>query len=232
MVDVPLAASDDNDRDAPVPGERDAEAAAAAARLRGPGMAQKRLEQESADVSVAAADNATRPRVDLTATAELSGVAGDLGTAFGRIGQSQMYSVTGGVVIQFDLGGAARSAATAAHVHRVRLDSERDDLERQLAGAALSAGRALERARERTELARAAIDVAREALRSEVVAFQAGRSTTFAVFQRQDELSTAKLRLARARIDAIEADTNVDYLTGGLLDRYGVSLVGRAKAEG
>jgi outer membrane protein TolC len=230
LVDVPLAAADDSDTDAPVPNERLADDVAAKARVHGPGIVAKRLEQKSADVQSAAADNATLPRVDLTLTAELSGVADQIGDAFQRIGQSQMYSVTGGMVVQFDLGGAAHHAATASHLHRAKVDAERADLERQLEAAGLSAARMLSRARERAVLSRTAIDVAREALRSEIVAFQAGRSTTYSVFQRQDELSQAKLRLARARIDALEADALIDYLTGGLLDRYGVSVV--AKDEG
>jgi outer membrane protein TolC len=142
-----------------------------------------------------------------------------------------MYSVMGGLTVQWDIGGGASAAAGAAHVHRARLEAERADLDRQLEAAAMSASRQLARARERAQLSVSAVDVAREALRAEIVAFQAGRSTTQSVFQRQDDLSQAKLRLARARIDAIEADVLVDYLTGGLLARYGITVADKRRAE-
>ena len=138
------------------------------------------------------------PRVDLSLTGELSGVGTDLGDAANRIGSGQMYSVMGGLTVQWDLGGGARPAATATHVHRARLEAERADLDSQLEASARSAARALSRARERAQLSVRRVDVAREALRAEIVAFQAGRATTQSVFQRQDDLATAKLRL-RAR---------------------------------
>ena len=74
----------------------------------------------------------------------------------------------------------------------------------------------------RIELTETAVQVAEDALHAEVVAFQGGRSTNALVFQRQDDVAQAKLRRARARIDAIEAHALLQYLTGELLARYGV----------
>nr|HEX4318793.1 TolC family protein [Kofleriaceae bacterium] len=231
LAGAPLQAGDDSDDASPIPADRVEADVVAAAQAHGPGLAQKRLEQTGADVQVAASDNATLPKVDLSLTGEVSGVADDLGTAFDRVGSGQMYSVMGGLTVQWDIGGGASAAAGAAHVHRARLEAERADLDRQLEAAAMSASRQLARARERAQLSVSAVDVAREALRAEIVAFQAGRSTTQSVFQRQDDLSQAKLRLARARIDAIEADVLVDYLTGGLLARYGITVADKRRAE-
>lgn len=229
LAGAPLAASDDSDADSPIPDDRVETDVVAAALAHGPGLAQKRLEQRGADIQVAAADNATLPRVDLSLTGELSGVGVDLGDASSRIGSGEMYSVMGGLTVQWDIGGGAHAAATATHVHRARLEAERADLDAQIEASARSAARTLARARQRAKLSVAAVDVAREALRAEIVAFQAGRATTQSVFQRQDDLSTAKLRLARARVDALEADVLVDYLTGGLLARFGVTVTGGDK---
>ena len=192
----------------------------------GPGLAQKRLQQRAGDVAVDATNDGTRPRLDLQFSGEISGVAGNLGEAFGNISQGAMYTVVGGVSFQWDIGGSAKAAAAAARVHRVRLDAERADLDHQLESAAISATQTLGRAKKRVELSQVAVDVAADALKSELAAFSAGRSTNVLVFQRQDDVAQAKLRLARARVDAIEADVQIDYLTGGLLQRYGVSVIG------
>jgi HAE1 family hydrophobic/amphiphilic exporter-1 len=200
------------------------DAAVAATLVHGPALAQKKLVQRQADVAVDVANNAMLPRLDLKLTGEIDGIGSSAGAAFGQLGTAQAYSIMGGLSLQWDIGGAARAADAGARVHRARLGAERADLEHQLAASAMSAVRQLRFARQRIELTDIAIQVADEALRAEVVAFQAGHSTTVLVFQRQDDVAQAKLRLARARIDAVEAGALLDYLTGGLLARYGVKL--------
>jgi outer membrane protein TolC len=224
LADAPLVPADAIE----VPDDERGEAeVVAAARERGPGLAQKQLAAKTADVQVAALDNATRPRVDLSLTGELSGVGADIGDAAGRIGDGEMFSLMGGITVQWDVGGAERAAAAGARVRRVRDDAEMADLDAQLAAAAMSSVHQLTRARERIALAQTAVTAAVDSLRAEVAAFQSGRSTNVAVFQRQDELSVAKLRLARARIDAIESEAQVDYVSGELLARHHVTVTGR-----
>jgi outer membrane protein TolC len=135
-----------------------------------------------------------------------------------------MYSVSAGLSVQWDIGGAAAAGERAARMRRARSDEERASAESELAVAALTATHRLADARARIEIASVAADVAVETLRIEVAAFQAGRSTNMAVFQREDDVASAKLRLARARIDAIEADLDVAYLTGDLLHRFGLRV--------
>lgn len=196
----------------------------AAALARGPGLAQKKLAQRGAEVTADAASNGALPRVDLSLSGELSGVGSGIGDAVGHIGNGQMYSVTGGVTVQFDVGGSARAASARAAAHRTRLDAERADLDHELQASAMTATHALVRARERVELSQVAVDAAQETLRAEIVAFQSGRSTNTLVFQRQDDVAQARLRLARARVDAVEADIIIDFLTGALLEHYGITV--------
>jgi outer membrane protein TolC len=191
---------------------------------RGPSIAQKKLAQRGANVAVDVAHDGMLPRLDLKVSGEINGAGSSTSVAFGQLGDGQAYSVMASVSLQWDLGGAASAAAGAARVHRTRIDAERADLEHQLAASAISAVHRLRLATHRIELTELAVQVADEALRAEIVAFQGGRSTNALVFQRQDDAAQAKLRLARARVDAIEATAVLQYLTGGLLTRYGVKL--------
>jgi len=204
--------------------------AVAAALAHGPSVAQNKLAQREASVAVDVAQNAVLPRLDLRASGQIDGVGASTSEAFGQLGGGQAYSVMASVSMQWEIGGAARAAAGAARVHRARLDAERADLEHQLAASAMSAVRQLRLAKQRIELAELAVQVADDALRAEVVAFQGGRSTNVLVFQRQDDVAQARLRLARARVDAIEAGATLQYLTGGLLARFGVKVDAAGRA--
>ncbi|HEX7840031.1 MAG TPA: TolC family protein, partial [Kofleriaceae bacterium] len=197
----------------------------------GPTIAQKRLAQRQAGVALDVAQNGVLPRLDLKLSGELDGVGSSTSAAFGQLGGAQAYTVMGSLAMQWDLGGAERAASGAARAHRVRLDAERADLEHQLASSAISAVRQLRLAKQRIELSELAVQVADEALRAEIVAFQGGRSTNVLVFQRQDDVAQARLRLARARIDAIEASALLQYLSGGLLEHYGVKVEAVARAS-
>jgi outer membrane protein TolC len=195
-----------------------------AARAHGPSIAQLRLAQQVADIDVELAGNARLPRLDLVVAGSVGGVGPSLSDAFGNAGEAQTYAVMAGLVLRWDLGGAASATAEATRVRRARLDAERSDAARALAATAISATRQLGAAKRRSELTDTAVQVADEALQAELVAFQAGRSTNVAVFQRRDEVAEARLRRARARADAAEALTVVDYLTGKLLERHGLEL--------
>lgn len=190
----------------------------------GASIAQKQLARAQADVAVDVAEDGRLPRLDLKLSGEIDRVVSSTDPAFGQLGNAQGYSAMASLSLQWDIGGAARAAAEAARAHRMRLDAERADLEHQVATSARSAARQLRVATQRIGLAELAVQVAGEALHAEIAAFQGGRSTNALVFQRQDDVAQAKLRLARAQVDAIEATTSLEYLTGGLLARYGVTV--------
>lgn len=197
--------------------------AVAQALAHGPSIAQKQLAQAEADIAVDVAEDGRLPRLDLQLSGEIDRVVSSTDAAFGQLGNAQGHAVTASLSLQWDIGGAARAAARAARMQRARLDAERADLEHQVASSALSAVRQLRFALQRIELAGLAGQVADEALRAEIAAFQGGRSTNALVFQRQDDVAQARLRLARAQVDAIEAIASLEYLTGVLLARHGVA---------
>ena len=227
LTSTPLLPGDDVE----VPTARWSEDEAVASALaHGPSVAQNKLAQREASVAVDVAQNGVLPRLDLRVSGQIEGVGASTSEAFGQLGGGQAYSVMASASLQWEIGGAARAAAGAARVHRARLDAERADLEHQLAASTVSAVRQLRLAKQRIELAALAVQVADEALGAEVVAFQGGRSTNVLVFQRQDDVAQAKLRLARAQIDAIEANAALHYLTGGLLARYDLKVEAAGRA--
>jgi outer membrane protein TolC len=61
-------------------------------------------------------------------------------------------------------------------------------------------------------------------LEAERARFAVGRSTNFDVLRRQEELSNAKLRQARARTDYLKAFAALGAVTDEILDRYQVVL--------
>ena len=61
-------------------------------------------------------------------------------------------------------------------------------------------------------------------VKAEIANLKAGRSTNFAVLQRQDELVDAELRKARSIADHHIAVARLEFLTGTLLTRYGVAV--------
>ncbi len=79
-------------------------------------------------------------------------------------------------------------------------------------------------AQKRAEVAARAVEMAEANLGAEQVAFRADRSTNFQVFQRQAEVDEARLLQARSVVDYYKAEVQVEYLTGGLLTRYGIEV--------
>jgi len=61
-------------------------------------------------------------------------------------------------------------------------------------------------------------------VRAEKAQFIAGRTTNANVMQRQGELITARLAIGRAQADYHIAVAQLQFLSGVLLDQYGVDV--------
>jgi outer membrane protein TolC len=79
-------------------------------------------------------------------------------------------------------------------------------------------------ARVRVGLQEKAAAVAEENVKAERAQFQAQRSTNFDVMRRQSELAESNLRRGRAVADYHIAVAQLQYLSGTLLDDYGVNV--------
>ncbi|HSD97984.1 MAG TPA: TolC family protein, partial [Sulfuricaulis sp.] len=79
----------------------------------------------------------------------------------------------------------------------------------------------------RIEVTRRAVDLAQANLTTELALFRAEKSTAVLLYQKQTDLQEARLLEIRAEADFQEAIATLDYLTGRLLDKYGVEITAK-----
>ncbi len=182
------------------------------------------VQQREADVDIDVAANAMKPQVDLTATGAILGIGDTAGDSVGGIGKGDGYQLSLGLSVQWEVSGAARKGRDAAQAKKKRLSIDLEDTSRQIETQTVLAVKQVSASRRRVELSRKAEVVSDTNVRSEKELFIAGRTTNYNVMQRQDSLITARLNLARAIADYHIAVIQLQYLSGTLLDQYGVDV--------
>lgn len=187
-------------------------------------LATLMIERKSADVDVQVADDATKPQVDFTFSAGLVGIGDTAGDSIAGIGNADGYQFQGGLQMSFELSGAAKKGRDAAEAKRRRLDIDEADAARQIETQTVLAVKQVAAARKRVDLSQKAERVADENVRSERQQFVAGRTTNAQVMQRQGELINARIAIGRAQADYHIAVTQLQYLSGVLLDQYGIDV--------
>jgi outer membrane protein TolC len=190
-------------------------------------VAAVKLDGQIADVEVRAADDATRPQLDLQLTGALIGYGDSADTSLSSMRNADSYEVGIGLSLSFEISGAAVAARDAARARRRKVDIERDDLERKIETAAVDSVQSVDAARTRVTLAERAIAVANENVKAERANFLVGRSNNFQVLERQEELVDAHLRRGRAIADYHIAVAQLEFLAGMLLDHYRVDVRAR-----
>lgn len=192
-------------------------------------LAALTLERRLADLDVQLARDRVKPQLDLELSGALIGVGDATTGALGGLGGGEAYQVSVGVSMSWEISSAARHGADAAAAKRRRVDIDQADMARQIETEIVLAVKSVATARTRVGLAERAIAVAENNVRAERVSFLVGRTTNFAVMQRQGELIEARLRRGRAVADYHVAVAHVQYLDGALLDAHGVEARPRAR---
>jgi outer membrane protein TolC len=187
-------------------------------------LATLQIERKSADVDIQVAEDAAKPQVDLTGTGALIGMGESAGDSITGIGNGDGYQVTVGLSLSWEMGGAAKKGRDAAVTKKSRLEIDRIDTERQIETQTVLAVKQVAAARKRVEFATKAKLASNDNVRSERMQFQAGRTTNYNVLQRQGEAINARLSLARAVADYHIAVATLQYLSGTLLDQYGIDV--------
>jgi outer membrane protein len=187
-------------------------------------LATLQIERKSADVDIQVAEDLTKPQVDLTGTGALIGIGDSAGDSLAGIGNGDGYQFTVGLSLSWEMSGAAKKGRDAAVVKRSRLEIDRIDAERQIETQTVLAVKQVAAARKRVEFATKAKLASNDNVRSERMQFQAGRTTNYNVLQRQGEAINARLSLARAVADYHIAVATLQYLSGTLLDQYGIDV--------
>ncbi len=182
------------------------------------------LQKRVADVDIRVARNAMLPQVDLTLSGALIGSGKTADAALSAATASNGYQVMAGLTVQFEIGGAAQGAHTAALARRQRVEVDQADAQRTIESEAVHAVHQVTSARARVALAEKAIAVGEENAKAERASFQAQRSNNFNVMQRQTELVQARLRRGRAISDYHVAVAQLQYLSGMLLEQYRVNV--------
>lgn len=183
-------------------------------------LADKRL----ADLDVELAEDAAKPQVNLSVQGVLFGDGPTSGEAVGALGSTGGYELSANVSFAFEVGASHRGATRAATQRREKVVTDAKDLRRMIEVEVVQAVHAVTASQRRTELADKAMDVARNNLRSEVANFRAARTSNFDVLRRQEELVEGQIRKARAVADYHIAVAKLEFLTGTLLERYGVEV--------
>jgi outer membrane protein TolC len=187
-------------------------------------LATLKIERKTADIDVQVADDATKPQVDFTFSGGFIGIGDTAGDSIAGVGGRDGYQFQGGLQMSFELSGAAKKGRDAAEAKRHRIDIDEADAARQIETQTVLAVKQVAAARKRVDLSQKAERVADENVRSERSQFVAGRTTNAQVMQRQGELINARLAIGRAQADYHIAVAQLQYLSGVLLDQYGIDV--------
>jgi len=183
------------------------------------------LQKKASEVDVAVAKNGMLPQLDATLSGAIVGSGADPGAAFNSIGNVDGFEVMAGLTFQIELSDSAKRSYEASLARRHKIDIERDDLERQIDVEVANAVQSVQVARKRVALADRAIVVANENALAERLNFQATHSNNFQVMQRQSQLLESRLRRGRAVADYRVAVAQLQFLSGTILQQYGVSAL-------
>jgi outer membrane protein TolC len=184
-----------------------------------------KLQIEEGDISIQAAKRDMLPSLDLFATYARSGLAEDPGPAYKLTWNENFREYTYGVQFNYPLGNhGARAGYDRATLTRDQARVSLRRLEDQIVKDVRTAWRRLS-----TELRRAAATREAERLAEQKLAdmqsrYEAGRATSTDVFDFQEDLTRARVEVARAKINALEAATALLRGMGVLADTRGVTV--------
>ncbi len=213
VVDAALAALSDDDS---------LQRRVVTAQLRRPDLQQTALAVQRARVDLAQARNGALP--DLAASASVGSVASDDATLFGGAVGTFTDGAgfwSGGLTVGMPLGRGAdplafASSRLAAQQKEILLDDALEVTERDVRVA----WRALNTARSQLDVALAAADIADQRHALAIEAFRTGEADSFKVLTYQQDYLDARLSVAAAATDYLQAVAELDRVTGTALDPY------------
>jgi HAE1 family hydrophobic/amphiphilic exporter-1 len=216
--------------------------ALAEARANRPELRRLNLGREINDIELKYFKNQTRPRIDLQATVASTGLAGtpvittnpitglpevtnapsDLIGGYGRTLRNlfnfDTRNFVAGVAIQLPLRNRTAEANLAGvRIQRTQLEATTRLQEQTIEVEVRNAAQSVETSRRRVLAARSARENAELQLAGEQRLYQVGRSTTFLLFQRQNQLTNARNLELRAETDYNKALADLQRATSTTL---------------
>jgi outer membrane protein TolC len=216
--------------------------ALAEARANRPELRRLNLGRDINDIDLQYFKNQTRPRIDLQSTIATTGVAGtpiittdpltgqvipntvptSLIGGYGRdlrnLFKFDTRNIVAGVAIQIPLRNRTAEANLAgARIQRNQLEASTRSQEQVIEVEVRNAAQSVETARRRVLAARSARENAELQLTGEQRLYQVGRSTTFLLFQRENQLANARNLELRAETDYNKALADLQRATSTTL---------------
>lgn len=205
-----------------------------------PELGRLRLEREINEIDTEFYRDQTRPRIDLHATVAVTGLAGslaetsaspsgqaagvrrDLVGGYGRMLRNLVgldtHSFVVGMTVELPWRNrTAEANLTSASIQQKQLRSLLRSQEQEIEAEVRIAAQSVETARRRIETARAARANAELQLAGEQKLYQVGRSTTFLLFQRENQLVGARTQELRAETDYNQALVSLERATSTTL---------------
>jgi outer membrane protein TolC len=206
-----------------------------------PELTRLRMQQDINQIDKQFFKNQTLPRVDLQTTAFTYGLAGSLvptatgnlspnliggyGQALRNLGTFNTGTISVGATIQFPIHNrTARANLAGARIQGEQLTATIQSTEQAVEVDVRNALQAVEITQRQVNTARVASKSAEIQLAGELKRYQAGMSTTFLVFQFEDQLVTARTTEIRAEANYNQALANLQRATSITLRANGVSI--------
>jgi outer membrane protein TolC len=199
-----------------------------------PELSRLRVQQDINKIDKQFFKNQTLPRVDLQATVFTYGLAGRLlptatsspaptliggyGEALRNLGRFQTGTVSVGATIQIPLHNrTAKANLASARIQGEQLVATIQSEEQAVEVDVRNAVQAVDTTQSQVKTARAASKTAEIQLAGELKRYQAGMSTTFLIFQFEDQLVTARTAEIRAEANYNQALANLQRATSATL---------------
>jgi outer membrane protein len=182
--------------------------------------------------------NQTKPQIDLTGTFALTGLAGtpcdpvinarctpppaNLVGGYGKdltnLFSGSTRNLTAGVTISFPFRNRTAQANLAgARIQREQLEASYRSQDQAIEMDVRNAAQAVDTAQRRVRASRQARESAEQQLAGEEKLYEVGRSTTFLLLQRQNELTAARTNELQAQTDYNKALADLQRATGSTL---------------
>jgi len=211
------------------------------ARKNRPELRRLNLQKEITDIDIRYFNNQTKPQVDLTGTVATTGLAGtacvpdptnpfdrcsppptNLVGGFGKdlrnLAGLNTYNVTVGVAISLPIHNTTAEANLAgARIQQHQLLASYRSQDQAIEMDVRNAAQAVDTAQKRVVASRAARESAEQQLSGEQKLYEVGRSTTFLLLQRQNELTTARTNELQAQTDYNKALADLQRATASTL---------------
>ena len=189
-----------------------------------PDYLQTKIELENRLLTLKAAENQVRPRVDLVASAGVNGLGGTYGDSLDEM-DGDYYDLRIGLRFEYPLGNrAARSQVVQRKLEQRQVELRLDDLEKIIALEVKEAVRQVETDFKRIRTTRVARILAEKKLEAEQAKFEVGISTTKDVLDFQIDLAQQRSRELQAIIDYNNSRVRLHRSMGTTLEENKVAL--------